>query len=156
MMLLHEDDFVPDTLEPLSTNPDIVIGERTGFAFFLDHPNNRKILIGVNGVNTKQNNWVDGPHDQMPDNYIYTGQIPNYQKYLEENYPNAAGKIDAYGHYIGQEDGARIAVGPYLVYFSALDLYNTVEACKPRANRIGNFYTCITQQVYGTAPTPHL
>jgi len=36
-----------------------------------------------------QNNWYDGPFDQMPDNYVYLGQI-EVQKYLEACYPRAA------------------------------------------------------------------
>ena len=48
----------------------ILIGKRTGFAVYRDQRRDRKILIGVYRDNVLANNYLDGPFDQMPDNFI--------------------------------------------------------------------------------------
>ncbi len=142
--ILNEDGFVAEKFTPLTD--DIVIGDRTEFAFYADRPNRRKILIGVEGWNVLANNWYDGPFDQMPDNYVKTGKI-EVKKYLEAAYPNAAGKIDQYGNYLGT-DGSRVAVAPYLVYFSREDLVSAVESCKKSSASPSEFCACVTQQIF--------
>ncbi len=143
-LVLNEDGYVPETFAQLTNK--IVIGERTGFAFYVDDEYNRKILVGVKGEHTLKNDWYDGPHDQMPDNYVYTGQIPDYQKYIENAY-RLKGKIDKYGNYL-DEKGVRVAVAPYKVYFSEKDLYD-LQFCEHGANLTrSEFYECITTQVY--------
>jgi len=139
--ILNEDGFVPESFTKFT--PNIVIGDRTEFAFYLDAENNRKILIGTAGLNTFQNNWYDGPFDQMPDNYVYTNQI-EVKKYLEANY-GLEGQIDKYGNYL--YDNTRVAVAPYTVYFSKSDL-GFVEFCKSLDIPKPEFYSCITTQTY--------
>ncbi len=146
-MILNEDDFVADIFEQYSPKyPDLVIGKRTKFVFYNDTENNRKILVGVKGENVLQNNWYDGPHDHMPDNYIKLGKIPDYQEYLEKSYYGVKGRIDKYGNYI-YENGTRIAVGPYRVYFSEDD-FEFISYCKSYSESKAEFYNCITTQVY--------
>ena len=65
------DAFVP---APVG-NGRILIGKRTGFAVYRDQRRDRKILIGVFHDNVAANNYLDGPFDQMPDNFI-EGDIP--------------------------------------------------------------------------------
>ena len=93
-----------------------------------------------------KNNWYDGPFDQMPDNYIYLGKIPEYKEYIEATYPGVKGKIDKFGNYL-ENDGVRVAVGPYYVYFSTDDL-SFVRSCKSQNITTSQFYFCLTQQVY--------
>jgi hypothetical protein len=143
--ILNEDGFVPEFFQNLSG--DIVIGNRTGFAFYVDKENNRKILFGVQGENVLKNNWYDGPFDQMPDNYIHTGRIPKYHQYIAANYPGIKGKIDKYGNYL-DEKGVRVAVAPYLVYFSKEELIAAVERCKFSDLSRPQFCSCITLQIY--------
>jgi hypothetical protein len=142
--LLDEDGYVAETFAPLGD--DLVIGERTEFAFYLDRANQRKILVGVEGLNTLQNNWYDGPFDQLPDNHIRTGAI-ELKSFLEKAYPAARGRIDKYGNYL-DSPGSRVAVAPYLVYFSRNDLLDTIEACKSAGLPPAKFYSCITQPVF--------
>jgi len=142
--LLNEDDFVAETF--YNYTPDILIGERTSFAFYNDTANARKILIGVKGENVLQNNWYDGPFDQMPDNYVYSGQL-EVKQYLENSYPGTAGRIDKYGSYL-DEKGSRIAVAPYLVYFSENELAERVRVCKACCSVPSVIYSCFTEQEY--------
>lgn len=143
-LLLNEDRYVRDQF--ISIGEDVLIGDRTSFAFYNDSENNRLILIGVRGENTIQNNWYDGPHDQMPDNYIHYGYIPKYLEYLEAAYPTLKGTMDKYGHFLGRESG-RVAVAPYSVYFYEQELLDIVSSCKEIEDK-SKMYACMTLQIY--------
>jgi hypothetical protein len=129
---------------------DVVLENRTEYAFWVDSPNRRKILIGVEGLNVLQNNWYDGPFDQMPDNYVRRGEI-EVQRYLEAAYPHARGRIDKYGHYLDRS-GSRVAVAPYLVYFYRAELVDLIERCKAAGLEGAAWYRAITRQVYRVPP----
>lgn len=141
-MVLDERRGLPDVFTKLENQ--LVIAERSRFAFFDDSTLQRKILIGVHGDNTLENNWWDGPHDQMPDNYIALGRIPHYQEILEASYPGSQGRIDKFGRYI-HEPGTRIAIAPYTVYFSLRQIKELVQTCrrKPATQQ-----PCLTLQRY--------
>ena len=68
--VLDETAPVPDGLEPSPRSDRILVGKRTGFAYYRDHRLDRKILIGVFEQNVRLNNYFDGPFDQLPDNFI--------------------------------------------------------------------------------------
>jgi hypothetical protein len=145
--VLNEDGPVPEKF--LGVTNDIVRGRRTGFAFYVDTPNSRKILVGVYGENTDRNNFYDGPFDQLPDNYAVQA---NLKKYLEEAYPYAKGSIDAYGNFLAQPE-ARVVVNPYTVYYRVEDL-SFVASCKASDLSPAAFYACITpdfvQRTFGS------
>jgi len=116
--VLNEEGYVPERFTYYS--PSVLIGDRTGFAFYNDSLNKRKILIGVDGFNVLQNNWYDGPFDQMPDNYVDAGTV-SVQRYLEAAYHLEKNIIDKFGKY-PLSKGARLPVAPYCVYFKRDDL----------------------------------
>ncbi|MGZ8322874.1 MAG: hypothetical protein ACXW3N_07145, partial [Rhodoplanes sp.] len=64
---LDETTDVPDGFEPSPHTDRIIIGKRTGYAFYRDQRRPRKILIGVFFTNSRVNNYFDGPFDQLPD-----------------------------------------------------------------------------------------
>ena len=139
--VLNEDGFVPEDFERFSA--DVVIGDRTGFAFYLDSANNRKILVAVDGFNILQNNWYDGPFDQLPDNHVYTGQI-EMKKYLDAAYRLGPDVIDKYGRF-KHATGSRIPVAPYSAYYDRNEL-RFVDTCKTYADSPSEFYALITTQ----------
>jgi hypothetical protein len=94
----------------------ILIGKRTGFAFYRDQQRDRKILIGVYQANVAANNYLDGPFDQMPDNFI---EGDSYRQAILAVAPDLKGQINRYG---SLSDGTRIAVTPYMEYRSPKDL----------------------------------
>jgi hypothetical protein len=94
----------------------ILIGKRTGFALYRDQQRGRKILIGAYAGNVEANNYLDGPFDQMPDNFIVGD---TYRDAILAVEPQFRGKIDRYGTF---DDGARVAVQPYMSYRNATDL----------------------------------
>lgn len=138
MYVLNENENVPEDFVKLSE--DVVVGRRTGFGFFLDTRNSRKILIGVNGRSTDRNNYYDGPFDQLPDNYA---ESTNISKYIEEAYPYTRGNIDKFGGYKNQK-GARVVISPYIVYYREEELVDLVETCKNSKLTEDQFYSCIT------------
>lgn len=133
--ILNEDSFVPEAF--LSYTPTILIGRRTEFAFYDDRDNSRKILIGVKKDNVIQNNWYDGPFDQLPDNYIKTGQVM-LQEYVESAYPHAKGRIDKYGIFLSNRD-VRVAIAPYLEYSSKTQLAKLIDPSKTRSKSNSDF-----------------
>lgn len=135
---LDESRIVPDNLAAF--NNEIFIGEKSGFAFYNDVKNNRKLLMGVNSENTKENNYYDGPFDQLADNYIAD---ESFKDYLEEAYPGAAGQIDNYGRFKDYNQGARMAVMPYYSYTSPEWLYDIIKECR-KSYSGSKFYACIT------------
>ena len=68
--VLDETVRVADQLEPAGRTDRILIGKRTGFAFYRDHLRDRKIMIGGFEGNMVTNSYFDGPFDQLPDNFI--------------------------------------------------------------------------------------
>jgi hypothetical protein len=130
--------------------PRVLIGRRTGFAFFDDREHNRRILIGVNGRNTDRNNYYDGPFDQLPDNHIAESGMGSF---IERAYPSLKGHIDGYGHFAGDSSG-RVAISPYYVYYDAAEL-EFVGSCSDSTTTADAFYSCITpdfQQMMAAAP----
>ena len=71
--ILDETIPVADQLTPSIATDRILIGKRTGFAYYRDHRLNRKILIGVFEGNSRTNSYFDGPFDQLPDDFIKEG-----------------------------------------------------------------------------------
>lgn len=107
------DETVPtdDVLEKAMSTDRILIGRRTGFAFYRDHRVERKILIGVHESNARVNNYFDGPFDQLPDNFIEGESLRNAILEVE---PSLKGQIDRHG---AAPDGAsRYMISPYRAY----------------------------------------
>jgi hypothetical protein len=113
------DETVPltDELFPSRLTNRILIGRRTGFAFYNEHRFNRKILIGVFEANSSVNNYFDGPFDQLPDNFIKGDTLRDAIIAAE---PSMTGQIDRHG---GSPDGSsRYLIGPYIYYRTEQDL----------------------------------
>jgi hypothetical protein len=109
--ILNETWGQPDQFIESEVAERIVIGKRTGFAFYMDHHIDRKILIAVHAANVTVNNYYDGPFDQLPDNFIEGDTLKNA---IEESDPSMTGQIDRYG-YLKSGEG-RYLIGPYLQY----------------------------------------
>ena len=69
--LLDETVKVADDFFPVKYSERVLVGKRTGFAFYNDTP--RRILIGTFERNSQLNTYFDGPFDQLPDNFIRRG-----------------------------------------------------------------------------------
>jgi hypothetical protein len=114
--ILDDSGGVPDRFAPMKGGDRILIGRRTGFAFYRDHRHDRKILIGAFHGNVQANNYFDGPFDQMPENFI---RGDDFRSALVASEPDLKGKVDRLGM-LG--DGARYAITPYMLYRRPSDL----------------------------------
>lgn len=136
---LDDDDGMLETLSSL--NDEILIGNRSAFAFYDDKANARKILIGVSKTEVEKNSWYDGPFDQLPDNYIATGQI-EVKKYMEAAYSYAKGKINKFGIFLDEPE-SRVAITSYSFYSDIDELRQLVNEAKKSEDRDKSKFYCL-------------
>ncbi len=132
--ILNETHAVPDELDVSDISPRILIGRRTGFAFYLDKNKDRKILIGVFAENSNVNNYLDGPFDQLPDNFIRGETL---RKALVDFVPELKGTITRYGFWKGRE--SRFLIGPYYYYSDPRELA-LFDECATSPDMSGDYY----------------
>lgn len=135
--MLDERHPAPEAYDPSGKHR--VIGQRTGFAYYLDRRLKRKILIGVHALNVRRNNYYDGPFDQLPDNYVDRSRIATW---LVQAFPDLRGKINRYGQLL-DGSGDRVAISSYYVYRHEHEL-RFVESCLKTRQSRPRFYACIT------------
>jgi hypothetical protein len=113
--LLDETVKVADRLFAAKATDRILIGKRSGFAFY--EYDGRKILIGVNERQSRLNTAFDGPFDQLPENFI---EGETLREAIVAADPRVKGKIDRLGYYA---DGmSRYLIHPFLPYWRVGDL----------------------------------
>jgi hypothetical protein len=113
--LLDETVKTPDVLVAAKAGDRILIGKRSGFAFY--QYGGRKILVGVSARQSRLNTPYDGPFDQLPENFI-NGETLRQAIVAAE--PRLAGRIDRLGYF---PDGLnRYLIHPYLPYREVVDL----------------------------------
>ena len=118
----------------------ILIGKRTGFAFYRDRLLDRKILVGVYEGNYRLNTYFDGPFDQLPDNFI---EGETLRQAILEVSPGLKGKIDRFG---SSPDGAvRYLIKPYASYQNEAQLYG-VDKCAQSRLRAASYYGCFVAE----------
>ena len=147
--ILDETIKVADQFEPSPRSDRIVIGKRTGFAFYRDHLRDRKILIGAYEPNMLTNTWFDGPFDQLPDNFI---QGETLRDALIAASPDLKGHIDRFGGFPGGDE--RMGVDPYLPYRKVSDLY-LFDRCAQAKQNSPSYYLCFALE-YDRARHPYL
>jgi hypothetical protein len=134
--LLDETETVADQFFSPKKTDRILVGKRTGFAFYKDHLRDRKILIGAFEGNMRANNYFDGPFDQLPDNFI---EGETLREAILSVRPQLKGQIDRFG---GSPDGAiRFMIGPYLPYQAITDL-DPIHACATKKQKLPDYYRC--------------
>ncbi|MCC2110400.1 MAG: hypothetical protein KDJ16_00020 [Hyphomicrobiales bacterium] len=136
--LLDETVPVPENLRISDISDRIVVGQRTGFAFYEDRLRRRRILIGVHGANTDVNNWFDGPFDQLPDNFLEGDALRDA---IIAVAPALADTIDRYGNY-DKEGTERFFIAPYLHWRYEEDLAVFAECARDRSLDEASYYGC--------------
>lgn len=144
------DETVPlaDMLEPVPGTERILIGRRTGFAFFRDHMRERKILIGVHEPQSRLNTWLDGPFDQLPENFIDGEAL---REAIVASDPEAKGQIDRLGHYLKEE--GRYLIHPYMLYRKSSDLLR-IETCARQRLKRPDYGRCFVTEPEATMISP--
>jgi hypothetical protein len=124
--VLNEEERVPDVFEPL--DKDILVGHRTGFAFWLDGQKPaRKVLACVRKISVTRNDYYDGPFDQLADNYVDVNKV---SQWMERAIPTIKGRIDKYGYYTDVERPSRVALSCYGTYYTQADILDFVKKAK--------------------------
>lgn len=142
--VLDESEGVPEQFQPIGEG--LEIGARTGFAFHVDGTTERRVLVGVEGYNVLANTWFDGPFDQIPDNDIEVGAV-DLAAAIATAYPRLVGRIDRFGKYL-DNPSTRVAIAPYLVYFSIDELLDGARICRLESSTTRRRLSCLTQQVF--------
>ena len=148
--MIDETVKVPDQFRPSVYTNRILIGVRTGFAYYLDLRMNRKILIGVFEANSRVNNYFDGPFDQLPDNFVMGTELRDailaVEPSLEEKIDRVGGSFDRSGRYL---------IGPYATYRTEDQLYPIHHCATSKAVPSASYYQCfVVEQEYGGYPVP--
>lgn len=107
--LLDETVRVGDEFIASKSSDRIEIGTRTGFAFYKD--GSRKILIGVDRRQSWLNTYLDGPFDQLPENFIEGEAL---REAIHAADPPSRGKIDRLGYF--NDRRGRYLIHPYMRY----------------------------------------
>jgi hypothetical protein len=113
--LLDETARIGDEFFASSTSDRIALGRRTGFAFYKD--GSRKVLIGVDRRQSWLNTYLDGPFDQLPENFIEGEAL---REAIHAADPPSKGKIDRLGYFIDR--AGRYLIHPYMRYRNKRDL----------------------------------
>jgi hypothetical protein len=122
LYLLDETIRQPDEFLPSEVSPEITLGRRTGFAFLQDRFLDRKILVGVHAENTGVNNYLDGPFDQLPDNFLKGDELRDA---ILEVSPEMEGEIDRFGN--SKDDTVRYLIAPYMQYIDEYELGDFID-----------------------------
>jgi hypothetical protein len=135
--VLDETIEVADQFISIAATDRVLIGKRTGFAFYRDHKLDRKILIGVFEANSRVNNYFDGPFDQLPDNFIEGEALRDAILAVS---PSLKGKIDRRGIHPGGED--RYMIGPYRHYRAEEELLVFHNCATDKRIPAARYYEC--------------
>lgn len=124
--VLNEEEPVPDTFD--SVSDDVVIGRRTGFAFWVDRARSqRRVLVAVRKASAQRNDYFDGPFDQLADNDVEKTRIAEF---IQKAYPITRGKIDKYGYWTNRTDYQRVGLACYGSYESPTELAEFMARAK--------------------------
>jgi hypothetical protein len=113
--VLDETAPVADQFATSQASALIQIGKRTGFAFYSF--DGRKILVGVDERQSRLNTTLDGPFDQLPENFI-DGEV--LREAIVAVDPSVKGKIDRLGNF--SDGSGRFLIHPYRLYRQPGDL----------------------------------
>jgi len=111
--LLHPELPSTDRLVPVdtaTTRGRLLVAQRSRFVFYEPPARDRLVLVGVRRRSVLENDWFDGPFDQVPPRL-------DLKDRLEASYPyvKLRGGIDAHGRF-NRLDAQRVAISPYRVY----------------------------------------
>src|SRR5262249_330797 len=103
-------DSVPriDALVPVEgTGGRYLLDRRAEFVFYADSRAQRTLLVAVSSRNVYDNNYFDGPFDQVPPRLALRAKLEAAYPYLRLD------PIDEHGNFTRRE-GQRVAISPYL------------------------------------------
>lgn len=95
--------------------------------FLFAKVNKKYVLVGVPLLNVVENNWWDGPFDQLNDR----SWNPQIKKYIQKVYPSLGSEVDIY---LYKEDKRRVTTASYLRYYNPEEVYEEIERAIKTSN----------------------
>ncbi len=141
--VLDENSAGPDELVESERTERLLVGRRTGFAFYRDRRLDRRILIGVREGDSRLNTYFDGPFDQLPENFIKGESLRGA---IIDSDPAVSSEIDRFGNFV--DGSGRYLIHPYILYRTLNDLY-AVHRCASHSDRAAAYYKCLASNVDG-------
>ncbi len=141
--VLDEERGVNDEFEPISDG--FIVGKRTDFIYFNDEKYNRKIIVAVSDSNSKANNYLDGPGDQVPIDI-------NFKEDLSRAYPSvlSGDGTDDYGVWLNKPEWQRFITGPFGFYNVPSEFVEERKNCLSNQSDRSVFWTCLTREWWNT------
>ena len=133
--VLDETTPVADQFAAPKGNEPVQIGKRTGFAFYPF--DGRKILVGVDERQSRLNTYLDGPFDQLPENFIDGEALREAIVAVD---PSAKGKIDRLGNF--SDGSGRFLIHPYRLYRQPGDLAVFARCVTSKAVAVADRAAC--------------
>jgi len=118
----------------------LLLHPASGFVFFDDRVLRRRLLVGVDRAQVLANTWLDGPFDQLPDNFLAQTA---FAELAVRAFPALRGRINRRGEY--NDMPARIALLNYRIYASAAALLPWAERCLAGARDASTLTACLTR-----------
>jgi hypothetical protein len=146
LYVLNETVKATEELFPYEGTDRILVGKRTGFAYYRDHKLDRKILIGVLDRNVILNTYFDGPFDQLPDAFVEGEAL---RAAILEQRPDLKGRIDRFGKL--RDGDIRYSIAPYLMYFELKEL-GSFHKCASSHIHKPTYYNCFVAAKVGFDP----
>ena len=135
--ILDETVMAPEEFFTSTVSPNVTIGRRTGFALYKDRFADRRILVGVHASNSSVNNYLDGPFDQLPDNFLKGEEL--LEAILTVS-PELKGTLDRFGNSV--DDLVRYLIAPYM-HYEREDELGLFEECS-RSAELPTYYGCFS------------
>jgi hypothetical protein len=118
----------------------LLLQPASGFVFFDDRVLGRRLLVGVERSQVLANTWLDGPFDQLPDNFIAQTA---FAELALRAFPALRGRINRRGEL--SDIPARIALLNYRLYASPAMLIPWTERCIAQARDAVTLTACLTR-----------
>lgn len=108
--VLNTDRGLTETFTPTSPGSRYRVGSESRYIVFDDQETGRMVLVGVKARNIRDNNYFDGPFDQVPPRLAIRAKL-----YAAYPYSRGRGGLDEHGNFVDL-DGQRVAISPYVDY----------------------------------------
>ncbi|MEO1130314.1 MAG: hypothetical protein AAFX05_11505 [Planctomycetota bacterium] len=136
-MALDESEGITDALEEVEEG--LLLGQRSGFVYYDDEQLDRRLLLGVRQDNIIDNNYFDGPADQVPFEL-------ELRDLMHLAYPHTmlGDGIDAHGVLLGKDEWQRVAISPFVRYSGINELKERITRCAGTSPSVR--MTCMTKE----------
>lgn len=134
LYVLDQEHGKREDLRPLGEG--LYQGARSGFVY-KQFENERMVLAGVKLASVRENNYFDGPFDQVPARFEIRDEVYAAYPYLKLS------GVDEYG-YLCSNRGTRTAISSYMTYESPFEVSNRVKKCEEKSDDPNLIEHCIT------------